>query len=126
MTPTLGKTLTMKPVEAIVSTLEHAQVRPAMFMHDAGRVETVESFLDGFDTACQTLGYSYSKQTFEVVFTRRGWKRFENRAELLSERIGKNMKDSGMSDAEIINELFAIQIECWKSLLAPPVPDAQP
>lgn len=116
----------MTPVGAIVLTLEHAHVRPAMFMHDAGRLEVVESFLSGFNAACTALGYSPSKETFEAVFTGRGWKRFENRAELLSEKTGKNRKDSGMSDAEIINELFAIEMECWKSLLNIPTPDAQP
>ena len=115
----------MTPVEGIVSTLEHAQRRPAMFMYDAGRVVVVTSFLSGFGTACSALGHSYSKQTFEAIFDQRGWKRFGNRAELLSKKTGKNMKDSGMSDAEIINELFSIEIECWKSLLDDPAPASQ-
>ena len=103
-------------IETIIATLEHAQARTAMFMHNADRVEVVNGFISGFNVAWRRMGYSISQEVYDAVFTQRGWYRFENRAELLSQKTGKNMKESGMSDAEIIQELFAIEIDCWKTL----------
>ena len=103
-------------IETIIATLEHAQARPVMFTSSAVSVEAMTSFINGFGLACLKLGYRYNRETYEAAFTQRGWCRFENRAEPLSEKSGKNMKDTGMSDNEIIHELFAIEIDCWKIL----------
>ena len=103
-------------IETIIATLEHAQARTAMFMHNADRVDVVEGFISGFNVAWRRMGQSISQEVYNAVFTQRGWYRFENRAELLSQKTGKNMKESGMSDTEIIQELFAIEIDCWKTL----------
>ncbi len=103
-------------IEIIIDTLEHAQARTAMFMHDADRVEVVNGFISGFNVAWRRMGYNISQVIYDAVFAQRGWYRFENRAELLSQKTKKNMKDSGMSDAEIIHELFAIEIDSWKTL----------
>lgn len=103
-------------IETIIATLEHTQARPAMYMHNAQDLEAAQGFLDGFSTPCMRLGYGYGQKVQATIFTQRGWYRAENRAELLSQKTGKNMKESGMSDAEIIQELFAIEIDCWKTL----------
>ena len=100
--------------------------RPGNYIIGDGKVGTVEHFLNGFNTACYALGHSYGRQNFETVIARRGWERHGSRAELLSKKTGKNIKDSGVSDAGVTGELFAIEIECWKSLLDTPAPDAQP
>ena len=101
-------------VETIIAILEHAQARTAMFMHDADRVDVVKGFISGFNVAWRIMGYSISQEVYDAVITQRGWKRSGSRAELLSQKTNKNMKDSGMSDAEVIQELFAIEIDCWK------------
>ena len=103
-------------IKIIIETLEHAQARTAMFMYNADRVDVVEGFISGFNVAWRRMGYSISQVVCDGVFAQRGWYRFENRAELLSMKTGKNMRDSSMTDAEIIHELFAIEIDCWRSL----------
>ncbi len=106
----------MTPIEAIISTLDHALNRPGNFMLGDGKPATAEHFLSGFNTACHALGLSYGRQAFETVIAKRGWGRVGDRAELISALSGKSIKDTGTSDREIVAELFAIEIDCWKSV----------
>ena len=106
----------MNSVAAIISRLEHAKERLPMYTSNGGRLDCARSFLDGFDTACVTLGCGYGKDTRNTVLNRRGWERRGSLAELVSRETGLNMKDSGMSEQEIITELFAIEIECWREV----------
>ena len=99
-------------IETIIDTLERVQIEPTLFMQGGDLPEVVDGYINGFEFACQELGYIY--KTYEVVIAQRGWKRFDDRVELLSQKTGENMKEGGMSDAEIIHELFAISIDCWK------------
>ncbi len=106
----------MKSVEQIISVLEHAKERPGMYTLNSQEVDNVKNFLAGFQVACDTLGYGYGLRAASKVRTRRGWERWGSSAELVSQKTGMNMKDSGMSEQETVAELFAIEIECWREV----------
>lgn len=105
----------MNSVEAIVFALEHAKERLGMYMHPQD-VKSVLGFLAGFQVSCRAFGYNYDGRIFEKVYTRRGWERRGSLVELVSQKTGLNMNDGGMSEQEIIAELFAIEIECWREV----------
>lgn len=68
-------------------------------------------FLEGFSVATSIFGCKPSTEITKEVYETRGW-------EFLAAWPHEEMKNKGMKEEEIIDELFQIEIESWKLLEA--------
>lgn len=95
----------------IVELLEAIRHRPGMYF---GNVELarVEGFLFGFEMACPTLGHSFPHGLKWKIVEERRWQ-WPARGLSLS----GFLEERGLSDAQIVDELLAVEIECWKRAL---------
>ena len=91
--------------EIIVATLERVRQRPGMYV--AAELPAVVNFLAGFYVGCSVAGVSAPTDGLDdTVVVERGWK-VSSLGPLLS------MKERGLSDEAILDELLAIEIEIW-------------
>ena len=91
----------------IIEFLEAIQKRPLMYF---GRIEVekIEDLLHGFRLGCFA---STDKEEITNLYVR-------VRGEILAEgrKDSAEMKKSGASESEIVDEIFKIEIEIWRRL----------
>lgn len=80
-----------------------------MFMGECSE-RACQTFLVGFEEACDAAGIRITMQHRELAASRRGW-------EGPAERLGNRMQDQGFSEEEIVNELLLIEIEAVRLVL---------
>ena len=89
--------------DAIIEHLEHVRNRPEMY---AGEVSerAFYAYLSGFDAACTVLGHARSYDLYLQVCEERGWG---------MNALGpqKRMREMGLSEQAIVDELLTIEIE---------------
>lgn len=92
--------------KAVVKLLELVRGRPQMFI-GKGLPEVV-NFLLGFNTACRMLGLELPDETiFSSVLVEHGW-------ETTTLATLNAMREDGMDDSAITEELLTCHIEAWQ------------
>lgn len=88
--------------------LEIFRTRPDLATGAYDEPEEIQKFINGFRTAFLAL-YGSSTGVFEEIGIKRGWK---------PSAIGwiPSMREANLSNAEIVRELFTIEIESYKQL----------
>jgi hypothetical protein len=89
--------------------------RPGMYIGPfVNDIESVVSFLSGFNTACEALGIpsSHTDEFYLSVVRERGWSAPSTRG------IWTIMREQGMGEESIIRELLTIELEVWKKRIA--------
>lgn len=87
---------------------EHVGKRPGVFILKV-EPEYLWTFLIGFHMATYTVGLNNNLQPF---YEKVAWER--GRWALSARAPYEVMRESGLNDAEIIQEMIAIEIEAWK------------
>ncbi len=95
----------------IIGQLENVHKRPALFMGKKDDVAGAVNFLQGFLTACDALGFGYSRDISRQVIVENDW-------EPGSQGVWLQMREKGMSEADIVQELVRIEIRSWQKLVA--------
>ena len=97
-----------KAIDEILKTLEAVQARPAMYFGNSKDLKSYSSFMAGFKSALWALGIDYPLwSNFGEVFRIRGW---------TSSSIDiHDMREKGLDDEQIIQELMSLEILIWKS-----------
>jgi hypothetical protein len=96
-------------LDNILATLAHIKKRP--FMHVYPNAEAAINFLHGFNAGCSTAGYriSHTPETpYQAIIEARGWPFYAGRP--ITE-----MRNAGMTEEQIIQELVEIEILTWKA-----------
>lgn len=94
-------------IERIIEILRSARGRKAMYLGTAD-VASAEDFLNGFQVGCFACGQDIPPEIRERVTTERGW-RWSAMGPIVQ------MRERGLTEEEIIDELFAIEIEAWEA-----------
>lgn len=101
--------VTKQQIDKIVKYLETVKTHPQMYMAEG--IPSIFSFLDGFRVACASFGIELLDQQYRGIFCevneQRGW-------EYLAEPLWEQMKNSGLSNEEITQEMLAVYIEVWR------------
>lgn len=98
----------MSNQNSILEALEHIRKRPLMYF--SNDVPAVVNFLEGFTTACLLLKpVSDYNASYQTVIEARGW-------EYSAMPVWRQMKEQGMADATVVDELLAIHQEVWTQL----------
>lgn len=97
-------------IRALIDSLELVRQRPAMFMGWT-KTNSAEIFLAGFDTASEAVGIDGSRERMVKAGEARGW-------EFSSTGFTPHMRERGMGEAEMVDELIAIHIDAYRSLLS--------
>ena len=87
---------------------EHVGKRPGMFIWKV-EPEYLWTFLSGLHVAMFTIGL---KNNFQSVYERVAWER--GRWAFSANAPHNVMRESGMADDAIIQEMIAIEVETWK------------
>ena len=95
----------------IIGQLENVHKRPALFIGRKDDVDGVINFLQGFLAACDSLGFRYSRDINRQVIIESDW-------ETGAEGVWLQMRQKGMSEEEIVQELLRLEIKCWQKLVA--------
>ena len=93
----------MPPVDRVLQLLEAFKKSKEMIVHPVD-VHTVQTFLTGFRSGCAACGLEVPRKLQWQVLEGRGWKR------AAAGPVGQ-MKEKGMADPAIIDELIDIEIE---------------
>lgn len=106
--------MTSTQIRSLIELLEAARQRPGMYI-GAAEPARVESFVLGIQVACCVLGEDASpgltaNELKRQVISERGWK-------WPVQGLVFHLRQRGLSDAQIVDELFAIELECWKRIL---------
>jgi hypothetical protein len=104
--------LLAKPREArmfgrIIEILGNARSRKAMYFGTVD-VPSAEDFLNGFQVGCFACRRDIPLEVRERVTTARGWG-------WSAKRPIEEMRERGMTEEEIVDELFAIEISAWEA-----------
>lgn len=92
--------------KAVVKLLEVIRSRPQMFI-SKGLPEVV-NFMLGFNTACRMLGLEQPDEAiFSSVMVERGW-------ETTTLATLNTMREDGLDDTAITEELLTCHIEAWQ------------
>lgn len=94
-------------VERIIEILRSARGRKAMYLGTID-VPSADSFLYGFRVGCFACGRDLSLAVRERVTTAHGWE-WSARGPI------EEMRERGLSEEEIVDELFAIEISAWEA-----------
>lgn len=96
-------------VGRILEILRSARQRKSMYL---GRTEvgTAETFLNGFKVGCFACGLEVPFKIQEQVTIERGWK--WNALGPINE-----MREAGLSEEQVVDELFAIEISGWEKCI---------
>ena len=100
-------------VAEIIEVLESMRNRKSMYLRTIDTA-AAENYRNGFHLACWILGYDIirtERNYYEKVVTGRGWDYRAAEGLPLDE-----MKKSGLSDEQIVDEILAIEIDVWKSV----------
>lgn len=95
----------------IIGQLENVHKRPALFIGRKDDVDGVINFLQGFLAACDALGFRYSRDINRQVIIESDW-------ETGAEGVWLQMRQKGMSEEEIVQELLRLEIKGWQKLVA--------
>lgn len=99
---------TKQQADKIVKYLEVVKMHPRMYI--AEDIPPISNFLYGFVAACESFGinlYQQYEDIFRKVEEERGWK-------FASYALWDQMRDAGLSDDEITQEILAVHIEVWR------------
>ena len=92
-------------LDEAVTTLRAFAKRPGMYVNPVG-VATVESFLTGLSAGLACAGLVYDQEVYKAVAASRGWK-------WRATGIVWHMREKGLSEEAIIQELIAIECEAY-------------
>jgi hypothetical protein len=91
----------------IIEILRSARDRKAMYLGTVD-VPSAENFLNGFQVGCFACGPDVPLEVRERVTTARGWG-------WSAKRPIEEMRERGLNEEEIVDELFAIEIAAWEA-----------
>jgi hypothetical protein len=95
-------------VGRIIEILGSARQRKAMYLGTVD-VASAEQFLKGFQVGCFACNLDVPLEIRERVTTARGW-RWNAKGPIAE------MRERGLNEADIVDELFAIEIAGWEAL----------
>ncbi|MGI4789124.1 MAG: hypothetical protein ACRYFS_09780 [Janthinobacterium lividum] len=95
----------------IIGELENVCKRPAMWINKKDDVDGVINFLQGFLTACDALGFGYSRDISRQVHVESDW-------ESGAEGVWLQMRQKGMSEEAIVQELLRMEIRTRQKQVA--------
>ena len=107
-----------KSLEDVIKDLEHVRSRPAMYFSPQDE-RSAENFLSGFAIGFYRENKPSQRDARWDVAAERGWRRS-------AEGPVPQTKKRGMSVREIIDELFAIEVEVARRYWAAPAEDIAP
>ena len=107
MSPTA---LTTEQVEVLLNLLEAFQQKPGLFVVSQNLVEGVYQFLIGVRMLSMVLS-GFSGQLFNETASSRGWL-------VTPKGLIAVMKEAGLSDKAIIDELISIEVETYKRIFS--------
>jgi hypothetical protein len=93
-------------VDRILEILGSARERKPMYLGTVD-VASAESFLNGFLIGCFACGLEVPLEIQEQATIERGWPWYASRPI-------PEMRERGLSEEQIVDELFAIQIAAWE------------
>ncbi len=100
----------MQSASEVIEFIEHIRTRKEMYFRDVNS-ESVENFVTGFLLGLSAIGVAFSWPVWNAVAEERGWKSVaKNTLELMRER--------GIADEAIVEELFTILIETVRRMLS--------
>jgi hypothetical protein len=91
----------------IIEILRSARHRKSMYLGTVD-VPSAVDFLNGFQVGCFACGQDVPLEIRERVTTARGW-------EWSAKRPIDEMREQGLTEDEIVDELFAIEIAAWEA-----------
>jgi hypothetical protein len=91
----------------IIEILRSARHRKAMYLGTVD-VPSAENFLNGFQVGCFACGQDIPLEIRERVTTARGWG-WSAKGPI------EEMRERGLTEEEIVDELFAIEIAAWEA-----------
>jgi hypothetical protein len=91
----------------VIWTLEKIALRIRMYVSD-GTPEGLQQLLHGFYMALHMCGFRHTDMRNQVIYDR-GWC-ISSMGELWQ------MREKGMNDDQMIQEIFTIEIETWKRM----------
>ena len=94
-------------IDSIIEALERIKGHLKMYMGRDDNIDGVFLYLSAFSEACRALGFSGSFDIHQRVLARHGL------AGQPRDIVNK-MRERGMNDKEIVQELIAMQIEKWQ------------
>ena len=95
----------------IISSLELFRTRIGMYVANADDVDDVKAYITGFTNACGTLGFGYDSDITCTVLHENGWEAYANGP------VGQ-MRSSGLTERQIVQEIVNLEIAKWRRLLA--------
>jgi hypothetical protein len=95
-------------VGQIIEALGNVRRRKPMYLGTVD-VASAEQFLNGFQAGCFACNLEVPLEIRERVTTARGWGWY-------AKRPIEEMRERGLNEAEIVDELFAIEIAAWEAL----------
>ncbi len=94
--------------ERILEILRSARSRKAMYLGTVD-VPSAECFLNGFVVGCFACGRDLPLEIHEQVTIARGWT-------WSAARPIDEMRERGLTEEQVVDELFAIEIAAWEAL----------
>jgi hypothetical protein len=89
-------------VETIIRHWQAVQLRKGMYIQPLN-AESVRSYLYGFEMGCSVLGFEFPRDLWLEVAASRGWACGSGLPEMI-------MRERGLSEEAIIDEMIAIEI----------------
>jgi hypothetical protein len=96
-------------IEELIRMVRQFGARPKMFLGPLVDVQSGESFLGGVIVCFQVFAGPFSQDELHAVIVSRGWHVSDRPLSPPEESIEHQMRQRGMSDAQIIAELAEIQ-----------------
>jgi hypothetical protein len=98
----------MQAIDRLIQLLERLRKSKEMFLCPL-TAAAMENYLNGFRGACSACGLEVPRKLRQQVVEKRGWK-------FSAAGPAGQMRDKGMDDEAIIDELAAIEIELLQQL----------
>src|SRR5262245_16180737 len=98
----------MQPLEKLLQLLQRLQQNTEMFLYPL-TLPSLENYLNGFRGACAACGFEANRKLRQQVIEKRGWK-------FSAAGPAGQMKEKGMTEAAMMSELIAIEIELLQKL----------
>jgi hypothetical protein len=99
-------------VDHILDILRSARQRKPMYLQSVN-IAAADNFLSGFKIGCFACGLEVPVEIRERVTIERGWQWYA--ALPITE-----MRERGLSEEQIVDELFAIEIAAWEKCKGDP------
>lgn len=98
-------------LESLIEALEYVRTHPRLYFLDSAQAA---AFMSGIAFASSTFGFvkNYT-QEYRKVTQERGWKE-------TPQHIKEQMKEKGLAEWDIVDELIAIEIEIYQRQKATP------